>query len=607
MRLRGFYFSLFLLTALVSCTYKTTDEYFREISLVPPKINFSNSSGPDTIFLTSSSSLEIHVDPGGTYKYYLEIFVDGVKKYSESNVTADFSIPGTIVSEPGTSQAHLVLYADTKSGSIVEALGTEAFIFKKDITIVKFPGDYYLQLVLSSASGNLTGTVNFAAGAPPVAKIIVSKEFSFSPRFEIASGTGPFPFIFYDSSYMGERAGYSVKAYFGTRWDTTFYSGLENGVMKDGEFTDLVVTAGNTGMPVIQWQKTSYPSHCAGYRISNTIVASDPVEIATITDLDKTSLEITDIGFPGANGLCVTYIPKNPPPGYSQNMYSFSTCNNFQTGIPSFAFTSFLNPVGEDFFTIRYDRILERYSAQTLEVTDNITVNDVFNSVSVSPNNKYLLASVNKEFAYLFYDIGTHSKTFIPAGQVIGSGFKQGAVSVSDHGVAAVSVGNRIVLYDFVHQQKLNETYFGQEPVAEISPSGKYFFVKADKMYLYSYSGGIIAEKWHSPDGTSGYDYFSFLPEDDDRAVVIKDRALFVRNCNDWSLVKTFPMDFTTLGNIDYNSRRIFGYDQEYFKIYDLNTGNLLKQMRVNALYGPLLKFRGNTLFCGDYSKLILF
>jgi len=66
-------------------------------------------------------------------------------------------------------------------------------------------------------------------------------------------------------------------------------------------------------------------------------------------------------------------------------------------------------------------------------------------------------------------------------------------------------------------------------------------------------------------------------------------------------------MDIATLGNIDFNSRRIFGYDQNYFKIYDFETGSLLKQMRVAGIEGPLLKFRGNTLFYGRNSKLILF
>jgi hypothetical protein len=227
--------------------------------------------------------------------------------------------------------------------------------------------------------------------------------------------------------------------------------------------------------------------------------------------------------------------------------------------------------------------------------------------VSVSPNNKYLLVSLDHESRYLFYDIGTHSKTFIPASGVIGSEFSQGTVSVSDGGVAAVAVGKKIVLYDFVSRQKLNEVHFGKEPSAEISPSGKYFFARADKIYLYSFTGGTVSEKWHSTDGTSGNDFYSFLPGDDEQAIIVKDRVLSLRRCSDWSLVSSFPMDITTLGNIDFNSRRIFGYDQEYFKIYDFETGRLLKQMRVAAIHGPELKFRGNTLFYGDFSKLILF
>lgn len=607
MKLTRFPIALFLLTAFVSCTYKPTDEYFREIRLAPPVINFSNSSGPDTLFLTNSSAIQIHVDPGGAYKYYLEVVVNGEMKYSGLNVTADFSIGGYVVNEPGTFPAHLALYADTKSGSIIETLGTEAYKFTKDITIVKHPSDFHSQLALSSVSGSLQGTVNITPGAPPVAKIVVSKTLSYSPAYEIASGPGSFPFTFYDNSYIGEAASYMVRTYLGTRLDTTFYSAAEDFTMKSKEFLNPDITIGTNGMPVIQWQKTSYPGHCAGYRITNSLMGTDPYEIETISNLDQTTLEVKDIGFPGGNGICVTYLPDNPPPDFSMNSDSYSICTYFNTGEPSFEFTGLLNPVGDDLFTTLYDRILNRYSAQTLTVTESIIANDVFNFVSVSPNNKYLLVSIDDKFKYLFYDIGTHTKTFIPASQVIGSGFSQGAVSVSDGGVAAVAVGNKIVLYDFVNQQKMNETYFGQDPSAEISPSGKYFFARADKIYLYSVTGGNVSEKWHSTDGTSGYDYYSFLPGDDEQAVIVKDRELSIRRCSDWSLVRSFQMDITSLGNIDFNARRILGYDQDYFKIYDFETGSLLKQMRAAATDRPLLKFRGNTLLYGRSSKLILF
>lgn len=599
--------ALFLLAALFSCTYKPTDEYFREISLVPPAINFSNLSGPDTLLLTNSSAIEIHVDPGGDYQYYLEVLVNGEMKYSGLNATADFTIGGSYMDKPGTLPAHFNLYAGTKSGSIIETLGTEAYVFTKDITIVKYPSDYHSQLTLLNSSGGLQGTVNVSPGAPPVVKIVVSRYPNFSPAYEIASGPGLFPFTFYDNSYLGEEVSYVVKTYFGTRLDTTFYAAAEDFTRKSKEFPNLEITTGTNGMPVIHWQKTSYPDRCAGYRITNKLAEKDPFEIETISDLDQTTLEVNDLGFPGGNGICVTYLPKKPLPDFSKNIDSYSIWTSFKVGEPSFSFTGLLNPVGDDFFTTWFDYTLDRYSAQTLTVTENIILGNNFNSVSVSPNNKYLLVSLDHESRYLFYDIGKHSKTFIPASGVIGSEFSQGTVSVSDGGVAAVAVGKKIVLYDFVSRQKLNEVHFGKEPSAEISPSGKYFFARADKIYLYSFTGGTVSEKWHSTDGISGNDFYSFLPGDDEQAIIFKDQVLSVRRCSDWSLVRSFPMDISTLGNIDFNSRRIFGYDQEYFKIYDFETGSLLKQMRVAAFYGPQLKFRGNTLFYGDYRKLILF
>lgn len=602
------------LTTLFSCSYKPTDEYFRDLSTVPPGVTIYSSFGTDTIVMNDKTYFDIQIDAGGTHEYYLEVLINDTIKFSSYSPSGYFDINPSSFAERGIFPIHFNFYFNTKTGSIADALGAEAFLVQKDMILVNngYTGnDFYPTLTFSNVSGTLHCTLNVPPGGPPIRKIMVRKEFGIIPPFDLVTSTGVSPFNFQDDSYVGEKAYYEVKTFIGTNEGTYLYPSREGLTNKEKEIQPPVITIDEKGMPVIHWQKTAYTSNCNGYRIFNKAYWSDDLyEIATVNDINLTSLETSDIVFPGINITHVSYIPKNPPPSYNQQLAieNYSSSEDFSAGLSSFSYNRFFAPVGNDLFiTDGYDHLL-RYSAQTLELTQQITSPGSYYAVSVSPNNKYLLAATGtSDFIYLLYNIKTKEITYIPSNIVIGAGISSGGVSISDIGVAAVTGGNKIILYDFVHNNKLSELTFVQEPRAEISPSGYYFFVAADKLYLYGNSGGLITEKWHSTGGVSANIYYSFLPEDDTQAIVIENQTVSVRRCNDWSLLKSFPVAFSVVGNIDFNSRRILGYDTDYIRIYDFDSGNLLKQLRVGTSSIPLLKFRGTTIFYGGAQKLILF
>ena len=523
---------LFLcLTALFSCSYKPTDEYFRDIHPVPPKVTIYSSFGTDTIVMNDKTYFDIQIDAGGTHKYYLDVLLDDSIKYSAYNSSGYFDIKPSSFAEPGIYPIHFNFYFNTKTGSIADALGAEAFLVQKDMILVNngyVGNDFYPTLTFSNVSGTLHGMLNVPAGGPPIRKIIVRKGTEFSSFADLATVAGVSPFNFQDDSYVGEKAWYEVKTFNGTNEGTYLYPFREGITNKEKEIQPPVITTDDKGMPVIHWEKTAYTSNCSGYRIFNNVIwNNDLYEVATVTDINQTSLETSDIAFPGTNTLYVSYIPKNPPSNYNQQfaIENYSSSHDFSAGLSSFSYNRFFAPVGNDLFITDGADHLLRYSAQTLELTQQITSPGWFFAVSVSPNNKYLLAATgSSDFIYLLYNIKTKEITYIPSNIVIGAGISSGGVSISDIGVAAVTGGNKIVLYDFVHNNKLSELTFVQEPRAEISPSGYYFFVGADKLYLYSNSWGLITEKWHSTGGVSANIYYSFLPEDDTQAVVIETR-----------------------------------------------------------------------------------
>ncbi|MEI7982209.1 MAG: hypothetical protein WCI71_11195, partial [Bacteroidota bacterium] len=496
---------------LSCCSYKPTDEFYRDLHPVAPRVTISTLSGSDTVVVSGAYSIDILIDAGQSYHCLIDVFIEGVKKFTATGETGQIGLPANwIVSEPGIYPIHLNVYLNTKSGSIADALGTEAFLFQKDLVLIyDNHGNYYPRLTFEPVAGNLKCILTVPPDGPMIRKIEVRKGFEYQgPFYNLTSVTGTSPFSFYDDSYVGENGCYMVKTYIGNAEGTVLYPFTEWFTEKSKEIRPAVITLDDKGLPVIQWQKNPFPSNCSGYRIFDHIYATnDTFEIATVNDINQTTLTTSDIAFPGSNEIFVSHLPGNPPPGYNQHLATekYASPAYITAGLSSFSFDRFFAPVGNDFFTTYGPDHIFRYAAQTLTVVDEISTTGTFRSVRVSPNDKFLIASTGiSDFDYLLYDITASSVTYIPAHQVIGSGIISGVVSVSDMGVGAVTGGNNVVLYDFVHQQKLNEITFSQEPRAEISPSGSYFFAGADKLYLYSFSGGNITEIWHSTASISG-------------------------------------------------------------------------------------------------------
>jgi hypothetical protein len=604
-----------------SCTYKNKEECFRDLHPVPPDATITGSFVNDTIVLNNSKYFHIDFNTEQSHKCLLEIYINGEKRESHFSDNGCFEIDATKLTPHGIYPLHFHIYAETKTGSIGDALGAEAFLYQKDLTLVNnyYSGNtYYPQLTFANVAGSLQCKLDVPSDGPLIRKISVSKKIGYYGLVTINLGTyyGIPPFIFMDDSYLGEMAKYYVDVYAGTdegsflywynQWSTSLYQ----------EYKDVDVIMDQHGMPIIQWEKSKYSSNCSGYWLFNKNENSNIYELAKLNDVNQTTFHTEDISFPGTNFAYVSYVPKNPFPGYGQQtaleLYTYK--DSYLPGLSSFEYNQFFAPLGDDFFIGYGTNHIFRYSAQTMTKVEDISISSgSFTSISVSPNDKYLLATTGTtNFNYLLYNVATGEKTTVPASQVIGTGVSNGGASISDNGVAAVSGGNKIILYDFINNQKLAEQSFNQSASAAISPTGKNFFVSADKLYLFGFSGGIISEKWHSSGTASGYLNYSFLPDDDGQAVVIENGTLSVRNSDNWGLVRSFSVDFSSFGNIDFNSSRVFGYDSDYIRIYDFNTGVLEKKLRLGSDdYLETLKFRGNTLFYGgSYGisrKLILF
>ncbi|MGE5424172.1 MAG: hypothetical protein ACM3N9_02345 [Syntrophothermus sp.] len=604
------YCSLILLVA--GCTYKQNGEYFRDLSMpVAPQATFSNSFGSDTLLCITGDPFTITFSAGANYSdYNLDIFEGNVKKASTRSNNGVFELsPHSIVSKAGIYDLTFVFSFSTGSGSIADNMGAEEFTYSRNMVMVFYDwtSGFYPEISFSPAGGTLSGTVTIPGDAPMIRKVKISKRFDFGEAWEIATIIGSTPFTFEDHSYVGEDVTYMIQTYMGNNEGTYFYPCSQGSGFRQQEIQKGTFTLDANGIPVIQWPKTDYPLNCNGYRIINKISDDSAYDVTIINNLEKDSIHNADIGFPGNNNIYVSYIPKLPPPGYDREMamYNYAESMYCSAGLPSFNFGRFYSPVGNDIFTDGVSGSIFRYSATTGNQIDHLTTTGWFYAIAVSPNDKYLLAATgNSTFDYLLYNITTRVTTYIPSSSVLGSGGSAGAVSVSDEGIGAVAGYNKLVIYDFVNHVKILEQGFNQEPRPVISPNGKYFFASADYLYLFSISGSTATQIWRSPGGTTPYKYYSFVPSDEEKVILVENQLLSVRNAPGMGIIRSFNMNMTNLGNIDHNSGRLLCYDDTHFRIYDFNTGGLIRQMRLGDGYGGYLRVRGNTVYSGDSKKI---
>ena len=124
---------------------------------------------------------------------------------------------------------------------------------------------------------------------------------------------------------------------------------------------------------------------------------------------------------------------------------------------------------------------------------------------------------------------------------------------------------------------------------------------------MYKNDNGTVTEIWHSQNFDDYYIYYSFLPWDGSKAVIIQGKVCSVKNANDWSLFRSFPVDFSVFLNADFNRGTIMGAnDQQYFQIVDFNSGAVLKTFYGNSPYSGYNKHSGNNLFSAPGRRLVM-
>jgi len=601
---------------LLSCKKKTNEDTSPVVNPTdPPAISILGDLCQDT--LVTSGYFGVVVDVKKLSYCQLEVKVDGKVKYTQVNSHGYFNIN---VAEfnigYGLYPTDLVVsyrgYSGSTGGS--QSTGTQQTI--KRITLIYIPDlqSFNPNVSFSQQQGTLLGTFYSTPTSPGIDRIKIEKSVGTTDQFfYLKTVDGKSPFNFNDSTYVGEQATYRITTYKKINQVNYFYPVNTGTVGKDREPMPVSKIIDSKGFPVLSWQKTNYPANCGGYNIVNTY-AGVRVVAGTLNNLDQTSFTPTDIAYPGINKFYVSFIPKSPPPYYSLDLaiQEYSGSDTATAGIPSIKFDYFYSPAGTDFYT-RYNKVITGYDVSTLQVTCQFAAPQELYSMSVSPNNKYLLAfEYENGYRYLLYHIPTKTLSYVGANEVDPRLDIMESISISDNGIAVVgSYFGDVYVYDFVNHLKIGSVPYFTDPRTEMSCDGKYFFISDGSLHLYGIDKGIITEKWHSATYEESYTWYSFLPGDGSKALVIQNKMLSVKNCLDWSPDRSFAVDFSIVNNTDFNNGRILGregdlYDQVY-EILDFASGSIVKQFHSNYFLNPYVQYNGQTIYYGLGSKIIVF
>jgi len=574
----------------------------------PPVISVPAARG-DTVITKDYFEVDVKTDTLTGCR--LDVLVDDSLKFSQKGLHTYYVAATTFGIDQGIYKTVLNAYnypaAKSQAGTKGQLMATKTItlIFLKD------PIQFTPDLTFSNSQGRLLCTLNLPQSTRPVSKILVEKSVGSTQQFyRLFSITGSSPFIFYDGSYVGEAADFRITTYYSNAEKTYFFAQNVGIAHKNRETETVSHSIDNNGYPLFQWSKNAYPANCGGYRIFN-VLPGVKKEVAVIPSVDQTACTLTDVAFPGLNNVYVTALPKSAPPYYNDDL-AISEYSGFDTvtaGIPWPAYWYFYSPMGDDFFTV-FHEVITGYSVATLAVTHQFPIPDGLYCTNVSPNNKYLLAYtfINGGFKYFLYYIPTKTLTYVSAYLVDPSLQMVEDLAISDNGIGVIGLQySHVVLYDFINGKSLSVIPYSNNPTPQVSPNGDYFFVKDGLLHLYKNDNGTVTEIWHSQDFDDYYIYYSFLPWDGSKAVIIQGKVCSIRNANDFSLVRSFPVDFSGFFSADFNHGTIMGAnDQLYTQIVDFNSGAVLKAFYGNSPYSPYTRHSGNNLFSGTGRRLVM-
>lgn len=466
---------------------------------------------------------------------------------------------------PSVHKVRFIILTNTGTNSIADKLGAENFQYNsKEWTII---------LKSFNAKVNMTYSVG------PGGLLLNWKDFDgFGFKYyEVREVNSNKTAITQDnhylcSDYVGELCGYEISVV-----DESNYECLWAYCYLPSQLPEMKLRVIN-GQFVLTWKSPVFKDNIVEYQVSQAYKDVNYTKIATLSNND-TSLVLAkpDVYCKQLDFKLVT-VPRHPPEVYNAGFSSFLYFARLAYQGPSFSSLSAVTRSG--FYYVTAGSYLTKYSF----INGKTKVITGFRSGgNFSAFEKYYIS--HEGYILNLYDaISGNLLKSVNIGTIAPDLLYGHYPVISENGICAFCTDNALYVYDLINE-KLIAKILSPAGSAKISPNGKYVLLNFfDNMSIYQISDDTL--KYLNSSSHSASASVEFIPWQEELLYTYELNDIKIRSSQDLSVIRTMNVG-PWLINIDFNTNQVLAaYDFYNWKIYDFNTGNLMKTIRTDCTTG---------------------
>ena len=554
MKLFAALLGLFLFTG---CEFQTDKTYFRDINknVVAPDLQVYLNMDQDTIYVYGNAVLKLNLLLTNKKLQTVKFYVNDVEIQNVfAQPAGHYSVIIDIQQKPLT-KVKVEIYTSTETGSIADKTGSESFVYKsKEWTLLYTSDMPVCTTEIVDGRLKLSWTPN---------KNSSIRKYYVTQSGYMDSTTVPW---YIDSSYIGGRNSYYIRC--DNNDPSSFYTST------DIYYPYPKIYINSRDSVTVCWNKSLFYNNLHSYKIK--------MGFQTVAEKEASD---------------TVYIPPNMYFGDNLSLDFYCTSRKKPSediyishlGVP-YGLYFILRPVGTYFFPLTGNKFyftnyyspningyyIYQFSLDNKTVIDSIHISSL-NKFTVSANNKYLLYS---EPADIIYFVKTDSMVILRSktlNEILNSNVLFG-LSLSDAGTSVFynyTLGS-LVVYDWIAEKIINTIPVSQAlQQFKISASGRYIFDRQINT-LFRLDAGSYAKIWGDENKSFQFSYFEFSPDASNQIALYDGTTFYLKNCGDFSTVKSFSLNNSTVVNVDFIKKKILSYIDYELYVYDLNTGNLL-------------------------------
>ena len=403
--------------------------------------------------------------------------------------------------------------------------------------------------------------------------------------------------VFFDNYYVGEEAEYKITIinHDGNKQDIWYYK-------KPKEQPICHVTQNSEGGYNLHFSKCKYSNNFGQYYLTDGY-NFNPTFIHSTNQITDTTLILTDAKFGDEARFWLRCLPRQLPDGFLEDdWYIYGKFLYAQYGLTSIAYENIAILDNNNIAYTSNGKIF-KYNIINNQVLDSIVKQGVYYGyLRATPSGKYIYAVDEKTYNPPLYFWSTTSFSPNP---IYTFQIHFIIPPVSDNLIAIMTIpsdfsSSKLALYNVTNGNIIYTTsYVGTSNYPTVSPNGDYFFIYDSGLKLCNYKNNSFEVIWTESDWKKFYQFYNFNCLDNDLCYVWDDNKVFsIRKTSDFSVINSFSLELEKIVDVDYYSNKIMGYVTDKVMIYDLNNGNLIKEIPANL--SELFAYSNKTVLLGN-------